>query len=324
MSEKKMPLIIYDTDMDTDCDDVGALAMILEYQKRGKAKLLGIVTDAISEYSAPMCEAFCNYYDVKVPIGSVHFSMYPRLEKGRYAEYHKTMAHFAPGPRCYTRPLAKMLGKRDVDYPAAETLYRKLLSEAEDKSVTVVVVGFMTALDRLFLTEGDEYSPLSGIELFEKKVDKVLSMGHAEQPVIPSKSFNYVMDGEGAEAAFAKCPVPIYVSGAGGSVITGACFTEKLELGHPLRFSYEKWLRAQSKGRCSWDQITTLYALDPDHPMLATEHCGTICFDAASGEVSWEREQVTREDRWVYLTVSDEEMAAEIDRLMLGEFSEDK
>ena len=43
MSEKKMPLIIYDTDMDTDCDDVGALAMILEYQRVFRADVRGLL-----------------------------------------------------------------------------------------------------------------------------------------------------------------------------------------------------------------------------------------------------------------------------------------
>ena len=35
------PLIIFDTDMDTDCDDAGALAILYEYVKRQKAELLG-------------------------------------------------------------------------------------------------------------------------------------------------------------------------------------------------------------------------------------------------------------------------------------------
>ncbi len=33
------PLIIFDTDMDTDCDDVGALAILYEYVKKIRQSL---------------------------------------------------------------------------------------------------------------------------------------------------------------------------------------------------------------------------------------------------------------------------------------------
>ena len=34
--ENTQPVIIFDTDMDTDCDDAGALAILLEYAKKDK------------------------------------------------------------------------------------------------------------------------------------------------------------------------------------------------------------------------------------------------------------------------------------------------
>ena len=51
--ETMKPLIIFDTDMDTDCDDVGALAMLLTAHNAKRIELLGIVTDSVSEYAAP-------------------------------------------------------------------------------------------------------------------------------------------------------------------------------------------------------------------------------------------------------------------------------
>ena len=35
------PIIIFDTDMDTDCDDAGALLMLINAHLRGDASLLG-------------------------------------------------------------------------------------------------------------------------------------------------------------------------------------------------------------------------------------------------------------------------------------------
>ena len=52
-------------------------------------------------------------------------------------------------------------------------LYRKLLSQAEDKSVVVVAIGFVTTIAELFQSEADEFSPLNGVDLFGQKVKAV-------------------------------------------------------------------------------------------------------------------------------------------------------
>lgn len=49
--------IILDTDMDTDCDDVGALAMLHALADNGEAEILGIVCDAPTVWGAPCIEA---------------------------------------------------------------------------------------------------------------------------------------------------------------------------------------------------------------------------------------------------------------------------
>lgn len=74
MSEQNKPLIIFDTDMDTDCDDAGALAIIYEYVKREKAELIGIIADAPTADCAACCEAFGNYYGITCPIGAINKS----------------------------------------------------------------------------------------------------------------------------------------------------------------------------------------------------------------------------------------------------------
>ena len=66
------PLIIFDTDMDTDCDDAGALAVLLNAHKRGDCTLLGIIGDAPTAAVAPCCEVLCDAYGVTVPIGTVY------------------------------------------------------------------------------------------------------------------------------------------------------------------------------------------------------------------------------------------------------------
>ena len=68
------------------------------------------------------------------------------------------------------------LFKRSVDVsklPEGYKLYRKLLSQADDNSIVVVAIGFVTSLAELFESGADEYSQLSGVELFGKKVKSV-------------------------------------------------------------------------------------------------------------------------------------------------------
>lgn len=98
MNERRKPLILFDTDMDTDCDDAGALAILLSYVKWGRAELLGIVADAADSSAAGCCEAICNYYGVTCRIGTVRAKAYPASATDRYVRYRahhdKTQATF--------------------------------------------------------------------------------------------------------------------------------------------------------------------------------------------------------------------------------------
>ena len=54
--------VIFDTDMDTDCDDVGALAMLHALADAGEVNILATVVSSKFAYSAPCVEAVNRYY----------------------------------------------------------------------------------------------------------------------------------------------------------------------------------------------------------------------------------------------------------------------
>ena len=58
----------------------------------------------------------------------------------------------------------------------AWVVYRRVLAAQPDHSVTIASIGMLTNLYLLFQSEGDEYSPLSGIDLVAQKVEKVVYM----------------------------------------------------------------------------------------------------------------------------------------------------
>lgn len=305
------PLIIFDTDMDTDCDDAGALGLLLEFVKSGKAELLGIIADTPVENASGCCQAICDWYGVTVPIGAVKAEKY--AADPRFADYR---THRARIDKCkyYNAVLAKRVGKKDIDYKDAAITYRELLVNAEDDSVTVVCVGLLTAVAELFETEGDGISPLSGVELFKRKVKRVVSMGNANYPEQTENNFNYKMDRVASRIFFEKCPVPVYVCPSGTNVITGYSFTEKFPKEHPLRIAYEMFLGKENSGRSSWDLITLLYALGYNDSFFTSESHGTVRYEETN-RIYWE-EEGTRVDRQVKAVIPDKDLAVLLEDML--------
>lgn len=311
MPEK--PLLIFDTDMDTDCDDAGALAVLCEYAKRGRAELLGIVTDVPVRHAAPCCEVIGTHYGMQCPIGAVPAASYPAEETDRYVRYRAHHEHCTP--MRYNRILAPRVGKTDADYPTAANLYRELLANAADASVTIVCVGTLTALAELLETGPDGISSLSGTELLAKKAKQIISMGY---PNKTGDNFNWEMDAPAAELFFAQCPVPVVVSGYGGSIITGGTLSGIFPADHPVRVAYETFTGGPNRGRSSWDLIAVLHAVEPDAPVLRTEEKGTCRFCAAEARSYWEAGE--RPDRELLPAVNDEDLAAYLEARLTGEF----
>lgn len=306
------PLIIFDTDMDTDCDDAGALGLLLNFVKNDKAELLGIIADTPTEYAAPCCEAICDWYGINVPIGAVSFEKYQN--DNRFEDY-RNHRNAISEEKYYNKILAERCQKTDSDYESAATLYRRLLVNAPDNSVTVVCVGLLTAVAELFHTKADEISPFSGVELFRKKVKMVVSMGNADYPVQRKYNFNYKMDRIGTECFFENCPVSVHISKEGSLAITGSEFSSHYKKEHPLRIAYESFMGGENIGRSSWDLIAILYAVDAENEIFETVSFGTVKYKT-DNTVYWE-EDAKRQDRIVKLTVSDTEIAEILDGLLL-------
>ena len=74
--------------------------------------------------------------------------------------------------------------------------YRKVLSEAEDRSVVISAIGFATNLANLLQSEGDSYSPLNGWDLVATKVKTVVWQGGWYPPMHGFGSQTYNWSGE--------------------------------------------------------------------------------------------------------------------------------
>ena len=307
------PLIIFDTDMDTDCDDAGALVMLLHAHLQNKIQLLGMIADSVCHYAAPCCEAIAESYGVSVPTGAIYAEDY--LSEERFDAYLEHTKNCAEKGLDYNHVFADEIGKTDKDYPHAVTLYRKLLESAEEKSVTVLCVGMLTAIAETLQSKPDEISVFSGTELFAQKVKKVICMGNPKK----APDFNWGMDAKSTENFFRLCPVPIYISAEGKDVITGNHLTAELPETDLVRRAYEQWLKAPNTGRASWDLIASLYAIYADTSYIEVHDLGTCTYDAVSKITT-----VTKTDqpqcKTLHLTCSNTQAEIILNDCMLGNF----
>src|SRR3546814_19991491 len=56
--------IIVDTDMHTDCDDAGALAVLHALADRGECEILAIMSSTKDPYAAPTVAAINTYFEI--------------------------------------------------------------------------------------------------------------------------------------------------------------------------------------------------------------------------------------------------------------------
>jgi hypothetical protein len=120
----------------------------------------------------------------------------------------------------------------NADVPLAVDLYRKILSEHDDNSITIVTVGPLEYKD-LLMSGPDKYSRLSGKELVEKKVEKFVIMGGQFPSGKNEWNFNGNMPGV-TRYVLENLAVPVVFSGfeIGMAIHTGPRFHE-LDPGHP-------------------------------------------------------------------------------------------
>jgi hypothetical protein len=154
--------IIFDTDMDSDVDDVGALAMLNAMMDNGKVEILAVMVSSTCTASAACADAINTFYGrPDIPIG---------IKKGKGVNrsngYVDKVAEKFPHD----------LGNAS-DIPDAKSLYRKILSEQPDKSVRIVTVGYLSNLEDLLKTSADKYSKLNGRDLVKSKVSEFFCVG---------------------------------------------------------------------------------------------------------------------------------------------------
>jgi purine nucleosidase len=299
------PKVIIDTDLDSDVDDVGALAMLYNLHNVGEIELLGVIVTSDDPYAPVSAAALNTFYGLpELPVGFLKNQ--PELK--HHSRYTKQIAEEYP---------SEMNSWKDAE--DAVKLYRKILAQHPDKSVFVVTVGHLSSLQGLLQSEPDGISDLDGKELAHKKIREWICMG-GQYPQGKEANF-YRPDPASTVYSVSNWEKEIIFCGweLGNLVITGGNpLKDKLDPKHPVYRGYE--LYNSFSGRQSWDQIAVLQLL-PQADKFFSFVRGN-CIVAPDGSNTWENDEQGRH-RYAVLKqgVEAETVSRFIDSLMAGEMS---
>jgi len=267
--------IIFDSDMGPDYDDVGAITLLHALADSGQANILATMASTNFEGVAAVMNAFNTYFKRSgTPVG---------VPKGK-----------AVGLRDFQHWTDTIIAKypHDINSNAeardAIDVYRQVLANQPDNSVTIVTVGFLTNLANLQNSAPDKWSKLNGKELIKKKVKLLVCMAG----IFPKgKEFNVEKDAAASQQVFSTWETPVIFSGfeIGAKIFTGLPLIHNDTIQNSpvkdvFRISIPLDIK-DSAGRKSWDETAVLVAIKGYEPYYTLQG-GHIEVDA-TGFNTW-------------------------------------
>ena len=266
--------IIFDTDLGPDYDDVGALAFLHAMADSGKVEILATVSSNKHELVAPSIEIINSYFNrSEIPIGA------PKTAGASLG----SSQHWADS---IVAKYPHRIGSTS-EVPDAVDVYRKILNGQPDRSVTIVTVGFLTNLGNLLKSPPDDNSPLSGKELLEKKVKKLVSMAGRFPE---GREFNIYIDSAASKYVYENWPGEVIFTGfeIGWEIRTGLRLIKSSAQNSPVKdvFRISIPISEEDKnGRMSWDETAVLIGVYGTEGFFDTRR-GTILVNA-DGSNRW-------------------------------------
>ncbi|MBQ8047332.1 MAG: nucleoside hydrolase [Prevotella sp.] len=296
--------LILDTDLGPDYDDVGAMAVMHVLADSGQVNILAVMSSNHNEQVIPCIDVINTYYGrPDIPLGA------PKSDGGVYDGDGHNPSWAQLLVEKYPH---KALSTSDAE--DAVKLYRRILGQAEDRSVVICTVGFFTNMRDLLQSEPDEFSELNGRQLVGKKVKRLVSMagGFPE-----GREYNVWKDASASYEAINNWPTEIIFSGweIGDPIRTGLKVSQTSGDQNPIKDVYAIALPQDNpEGRQSWDLTAVLVAIKGAAPFFGVER-GTISVKE-DGSNTWTEEENGRHYRLVE-TNAPEAIAEILDNYLL-------
>lgn len=294
--------VIFDTDMLTDFDDVGALACLHALADADECEIMATVSCTRGNASVAAIEVINAYYGrPDIPVGAPkgmgvsgggpNNEPGKPLAEGSHGKYVKLAKDYAQWVRHWNSDAA----------PDANDVYRRALAAAPDGSVVVCSVGFLTNLRRLLETKGDAVSPLDGRALVAKKVRRWVAMACSYPR---GKEYNSRFDAASSKVALSDWPSPVVFSDwqYGGDLFAGRAVAEKEGPRNPVKDVFAGNIPSRDAirrdpagqmrscfgmgGRAAWDETAVLAAVRGTERYFNV-HRGTFRMVGGDGEDEW-------------------------------------
>jgi hypothetical protein len=165
--------LIVDTDMGFDVDDVGAVCLANSLMMNGLVDVIAMVHDTGCKLGIGGVSAMNHFYG--------HDNITLGAWKGKYGSNCDKHYEGTSGQNQYLSTIinnAKDAGPvKNYDQVMLGTdAYRKALAGSPNSSVNIASIGMPTNLRDLLNTTADKYSSMSGYDLVQAKVNKIVFM----------------------------------------------------------------------------------------------------------------------------------------------------
>jgi hypothetical protein len=285
-----VPRVIVDTDLSRWWDDATAIGMVNVMAKHGQVRILGVVSDIPNPVAVAAIDAINTAYGHShIPLGAV---------AGSDAN---------TAPHGYSDVLASRLPhsvRSSDNVPGAVSLYRRLLANQPDRSVTIVSIGGYTNLAGLLASRPGQGSSLNGRTLVATKVKRLV----IEDGLFPNGGpafTNQKLDLAAATAVVggAGWPTPIaWVDGLTGiKTQVGATLCTTTPPNNPMRVVYEALFGCGPPKDGDWDGPTMLYAISGPQAVFSELGQGGAAVINAQGGLSWETVSPRPNDVYVHV-----------------------
>jgi hypothetical protein len=275
--------IILDTDMGSDCDDVGALALLHAYADMGLAEIVGcIYSSGKVPYGAGIIEAINIYYGrPDIPIGAYYGD-----EVGDPVD-KMTAEKLARDTVAYGNRIIY-----NTDTEEQTRLNRRLLAQVDDNSITYITIGHTKGLYELLVSPPDDISPLTGDELVTRKINQWVALGalnarNENNYFVKDWNFWFNNTAPYTQYLVENFPVQVVYIDAGTRVMTGKSLIHTPP-GNIVRTAYRDWLwevfkKPLDHQRPSWDLAAVYYAVEGLGEFLESAGEGWLQFDIEFG-----------------------------------------
>lgn len=291
--------LILDTDMGSDFDDAGAIAVMHNLSRKGLADILAVTYCSSDKKSAVAIKALNNWYGKgDIPVGvyeEKEFLVEKKLQR-------------------FTYPIAEkyLENNKMPKIENATKVLRKAISENED--VTLCVIGMLNNIAELLKSEADEISDLSGEELVRQNVKNMYVMGGNFKDATYCE-YNIKTDVESANYVASHFPSPIIYCGfeIGDGVVTGINLKNEPDENLTKMAYYYGSGMSDAYQRDSYDPITVYCAIKQENSFCKVVTDVKVTF-GENGETNFEN---GGKDSFLVQNCTNEEIRDEIDKYII-------